>query len=172
MANALKALGYDTIRKIVDIGALAGLLSVLFVFQYGQARVWFAMSRDKLLPDAFSRVHARFKTPYISTIVAGIFVAIPAGLLDIGTLADLTNIGTLFAFIIVSAGVLCCARRQPELHRGFRVPLVPLVPILSILCCLILMMSLPLETWIRFFGWLAIGLVIYFVYGKRRTEAA
>jgi APA family basic amino acid/polyamine antiporter len=129
------------------------------------------MSRDRLLPDAFSRVHPRFKTPHISTMVAGALVAIPAGLLDIGTLADLTNIGTLFAFIIVSAGVIVLRKRQPERPRGFRVPLVPFLPLLAIACCLVLMLSLPLETWIRFVVWLAIGLVIYFLYGKRRTAA-
>lgn len=171
VANVLRDLGYTGVRRIVDIGALAGLLSVLLVFQYGQARVWFAMSRDRLLPDAFSRVHPKYKTPYISTIVAGILVSIPAGLFDIGTLADLTNIGTLFAFIIVSAGVIVLRKRQPERVRGFRVPLVPLLPLVSIVCCLVLMMSLPLETWIRFVVWLAIGLVIYFLYGKKRTAA-
>jgi APA family basic amino acid/polyamine antiporter len=170
VANALRSLGYETVRKVVDVGALAGLLSVLLVFQYGQARVWFAMSRDRLLPDAFSKVHSRFQTPHVSTIVAGIFVAIPSGLFDIGTLADLTNIGTLFAFVVVSAGVLVLRKKQPDRTRGFRVPLVPLTPILAILCCLVLMASLPLETWIRFVVWLGIGLVIYFVYGMPRTS--
>jgi APA family basic amino acid/polyamine antiporter len=169
VANALKALGFDTIRKWVDFGALVGMISSLLVFQYGQARVWFAMSRDRLLPDTFSRVHPRFQTPHVSTIAAGIVVGIPAGIWDIGTFADLSNIGTLFAFIIVSAGVLRLRKTQPERPRGFKVPLVPYLPIFSIVCCLILMTSLPLETWVRFFVWLAIGLAIYYFYSRHRT---
>ncbi|MBM3797461.1 MAG: amino acid permease [Acidobacteria bacterium] len=169
VANALKALGFDSIRKWVDFGALVGMISSLLVFQYGQARVWFAMSRDKLLPDAFSRVHPRFQTPHVSTIAAGIVVGIPAGIWDIGTFADLSNIGTLFAFIIVSAGVLRLRKTQPDRPRGFRVPLVPFLPVFSIVCCLILMTSLPLETWLRFVVWLAIGLALYYGYGRKRT---
>ncbi|HYP08779.1 MAG TPA: amino acid permease, partial [Bryobacteraceae bacterium] len=145
--------------------------SSLLVFQYGQARVWFAMSRDGLLPSHFSRVHARFKTPHISTWVAGLAVGIPAGVWDIGTFADLSNIGTLFAFIVVSAGVIALRRSQPDRKRGFRVPLVPLIPGLSIACCLLLMLGLPLETWIRFFAWLLIGLVIYFTFGRKGARA-
>jgi APA family basic amino acid/polyamine antiporter len=171
VANALKALGMDGVRKVVDIGALAGLLSVLLVFQYGQARVWFAMSRDKLLPDVFSSVHKQFRTPHVSTWIAGLFVGIPAGIWDIGTLADLTNIGTLFAFIIVSVGVIVLRKQQPGRVRGFRVPLVPVLPAISIVCCAVLMTSLPLETWIRFFVWLALGLGVYFGYSRRRTAA-
>jgi APA family basic amino acid/polyamine antiporter len=147
------------------------MISSLLVFQYGQARVWFAMSRDGLLPGLFSRVHKRFKTPHISTWVAGLGVGIPAGIWDIGTFADLSNIGTLFAFVVVSAGVIALRRNQPERRRGFRVPLVPLVPALSIACCFLLMLGLPLETWIRFFGWLALGLAIYFGSGRKRAAA-
>ena len=172
VANALKAIGMNRLRLIVTAGALLGMLSSLLVFQYGQARVWFAMSRDRLLPDLFSRVHSRFKTPHISTWVAGLAVGIPAGIWDIGTFADLSNIGTLFAFILVSAGVIVLRKKQPERRRGFRVPLVPLFPMISILCCLVLMLSLPLETWVRFFVWLIIGLVIYFGYSRHRTSAA
>lgn len=170
VAQALKDLGYDGIRRLVLIGAIVGMISSLLVFQYGQARVWFAMSRDRLLPDFFSRVHPRFRTPHTSTIIAGFVVGIPAGVWDIGTFADLSNIGTLFAFIVVSAGVIALRKRQPERPRGFRAPLVPLVPILAIVCCLILMLSLPLETWVRFFAWLVIGLLIYFLYGRKRTR--
>ena len=170
VANALKAIGLDSIQRWVTIGALTGMISSLLVFQLGQARVWFAMSRDGLLPRAFSKVHRRFRTPHFSTWAAGLFVAIPAGIFDIGTLADLSNIGTLFAFILVSLGVLVLRRRQPERPRRFRTPWVPVVPILSILCCLVLMASLPLETWARFVGWLAIGLAIYFAYSKRHSE--
>lgn len=169
VANALKALGMNRLRLIVTAGALLGMLSSLLVFQYGQARIWFAMSRDRLLPGWFSRVHPRFQTPYISTWVAGLLVGIPAGIFDISWFSDLSNIGTLFAFIVVSAGVIVLRKKQPSRKRGFRVPWVPFTPILSIVCCLVLMVSLPLETWIRFFLWLAIGLVIYFTFGKRRS---
>jgi len=169
VANALKALGYNRIRFAVTVGALLGMISSLLVFQYGQARIWFAMSRDRLLPGLFSRVHQTFHTPHISTWIAGLVVGIGAGIWDIGTLGDLTNIGTLFAFIVVSVGVIILRRKQPERVRSFRVPLVPIVPIISIICFLVLMLSLPLETWIRFFVWLIIGLVIYFGYGSKRT---
>jgi APA family basic amino acid/polyamine antiporter len=169
VANALKALGMNRLRLIVTAGALLGMLSSLLVFQYGQARIWFAMSRDRLLPGWFSRVHPRFETPHISTWVAGILVGIPAGIFDISWFSDLSNIGTLFAFIVVSAGVMVLRKNQPSRKRGFKVPWVPFTPILSIVCCLVLMVSLPLETWIRFFLWLAIGLVIYFTFGKRRS---
>jgi APA family basic amino acid/polyamine antiporter len=169
VANALKALGFSRLRFIVTVGALLGMISSLLVSQYGQARIWFAMSRDRLLPGLFSRVHPKFDTPHISTWIAGFFVGIPAGIWDIGTLGDLTNIGTLFAFIVVSVGVIILRRAQPERPRSFRVPWVPFLPMLSILCCLVLMLSLPLETWIRFVVWLGIGLAIYFFYGRKRA---
>ncbi len=171
VAVALKTLGYNRLRLVVTAGALTGMISSLLVGQYGQARIWFAMSRDRLLPDAFGAIHKTFQTPYIGTWIAGFLVGIPAGFWDIATFAELTNIGTLFAFILVSASVIVLRKRQPERPRSFRVPLVPLVPILSILCCLLLMMGLPLLTWIRFVVWLLIGLVIYFSYGRRRTLA-
>jgi APA family basic amino acid/polyamine antiporter len=170
VANALMAIGLSNVMKWVSIGALMGMLSSLLVFQLGQARVWFAMSRDGLLPRVFSKVHPRFRTPHVSTWVAGFFVAIPAGVFDIGTLADLSNIGTLFAFILVSLGVLVLRRTQPERRRSFRTPWVPVVPILAILCCLVLMASLPIETWVRFVVWLIIGLAIYFAYSRHRSE--
>jgi APA family basic amino acid/polyamine antiporter len=170
VANALKALGYTRLRFIVTVGALLGMISSLLVFQFGQARVWFSMSRDRLLPDMFARVHPKYETPHISTWVAGFVVGIPAGIWDIGTLGDLTNIGTLFAFGIVSAGVIILRRKMPDHPRSFRVPWVPLLPVLSILSCVVLMLSLPLETWIRFVVWLLIGLVIYFSYGRKRVR--
>ena len=172
VANALKSLGYGRLRLIVTIGALMGMISSLLVFQYGQARIWFVMARDKLLPDYFGRIHPRFETPHISTWIAGVIVGIGAGILDIGTLGDLTNIGTLFAFVVVSAAVIILRRTQPERPRSFRVPWVPVLPALSMLCCFVLMLSLPLETWIRFFAWLIIGLFIYFFYGSKRTAPA
>ncbi len=172
VATALHNIGLDKLQRWVTIGALMGMVSSLLVYQLGQARVWFAMSRDGLLPRSFSKVHPRFRTPYVSTWVAGIAVAIPAGIFDIGTFADLSNIGTLFAFVLVSLAVLVLRRTQPDRPRGFRVPLVPLLPILSVLSCLVLMASLTVENWIRFFVWLAIGLVIYFLYSRRRSTLA
>ncbi len=170
VANALKNLGFNNLRLWVTAGALMGMLSSLLVYQYGQARIWFAMSRDRLLPGMFSAVHPRYRTPYISTWIAGLVVGIPAGIWDIDTFAELSNIGTLFAFILVAAGVIVLRRTNPDRRRTFRVPLVPAVPVISIVCCLVLMAGLPLETWIRFFVWLAIGLVIYFLYSINRSE--
>jgi APA family basic amino acid/polyamine antiporter len=130
------------------------------------------MSRDRLLPGWFSRVHPVRRTPYVSTWVAGLFVGIPAGVWDIGTFADLSNIGTLFAFAVVSAGVIVARRRFPDRPRGFRVPFVPFVPALSIGFCLLLMLGLPLETWLRFFFWLITGLVLYGMFGRKNVDAA
>ncbi len=169
VADALKALGYNRLRLVVTFGALIGMISSLLVYQYGQARIWFAMSRDRLLPSVFSRVHKTYQTPHISTWIAGLVVGLPAGLWDIDTFAELSNIGTLFAFIVVSAGVIVLRKKQPERYRSFKVPFVPLVPILSIACCLLLMMGLPLVTWIRFVVWLLIGLLIYLVFGSKHS---
>jgi basic amino acid/polyamine antiporter, APA family len=149
-----------------------GMISSILVYQYGQARVWYAMSRDRLLPKLFSAVHPKYKTPHWSTWIACFAVGIPAGLVDIGTAADLANIGTLFAFVLVSMGVIILRRRQPERPRGFRVPLVPWFPLISIILCGGLMMGLTVITWIRFFAWLFIGLLIYFFYSRKRSEFA
>ncbi len=172
VVNALRELGMDNIRGLVGVGALLGMVSSLLVFQYGQARIWFAMSRDGLLPAAFSRVHPVHKTPHVSTWVAGLVVGIPAGVWDIGTFADLANIGTLFAFIVVSVGVLVLRKTQPDRPRGFRVPGAPWLPLLSIVCCLLLMLALPLETWLRFLVWLLVGLAIYFPFSRRHSLLA
>ncbi|HEY4681993.1 MAG TPA: amino acid permease [Candidatus Acidoferrales bacterium] len=170
VANALKQIGLGRIEFLVTVGALTGMISSLLVFQLGQARVWFAMSRDRLLPGAFSQVHPRFRTPHISTWIAGLVVAVPAAIFDIGTLADLANIGTLFAFMLVSTGVWVLRKKQPERKRGFRTPWVPVIPLLAIASCVILMASLPVETWLRFVIWLMIGLIIYTVYSRKRSE--
>jgi APA family basic amino acid/polyamine antiporter len=179
VVNALKRLTLQTgsqtlhwARLFVLLGALMGMISSILVFQLGQARVWFAMSRDRLLPDCFSRVHPRFRTPAVATWVAGILVAIPAGLFDVGTLAELSNIGTLFAFVLVSIGVLVLRSREPERRRDFRVPGGPIIPVLSVIFCLVLMAGLPVITWVRFFSWLVIGLFVYFFYSKKRSEFA
>jgi len=177
VVNALKKLsilpgGYPLhwVRLIVLFGAIMGMLSSILVYQLGQSRVWFSMSRDGLLPKIFSNVHPVFRTPAFSTWVAGIVVAIPSGLFDIGTLADLSNIGTLFAFVLVSMGVIVLRYREPNRRRGFRVPFGPVIPVLSVVFCFLLMAGLPIITWFRFFIWLVIGLVIYFFYSRHRSE--
>jgi len=152
-------------QSIISAGALAGLTSVLLVFQMGQPRIFMAMARDGLLWPYFARIHPRFRTPHITTIWTGIFVGGVAMVMDIGSLSDLTNIGTLCAFILVCLGVIILRRKEAGRHRPFRVPLVPWFPVLGVLFCLVLMLSLPLETWFRFVVWLGIGLLIYFFYG-------
>jgi len=160
------------VELIVLIGAMLGMISSILVFQLGQARVWFAMSRDRLLPDVFSHIHAQFRTPAVATWVAGFVVGIPAGLLDIGTVSNLSNIGTLFAFVLVSIAVMILRYREPERPRAFRAPLGPVFPVLSIIFCILLMMGLEVLTWMAFFVWLFIGLIIYFVYSRHRSEFA
>jgi APA family basic amino acid/polyamine antiporter len=179
VANSLKALvartSSNTLRWVelgVLFGAMTGMISSLLVFQLGQARVWFSMSRDGLLPKLFGRVHPRFRTPSTATWIAGFVVGIPAGILDIGTLSDLSNIGTLFAFALVSIGVIILRYRDPGRHRGFRAPGGIAAPVLSVLFCVLLMSGLPILTWLRFFAWLAIGLMIYFLYSRHRSEFA
>jgi basic amino acid/polyamine antiporter, APA family len=180
VVNALKRLslaeGGDGllhwVRLFVLLGALMGMISSILVFQLGQARVWFAMSRDGLLPPIFSRIHAQFRTPAFSTWVAGFVVGIPAGLLDIGTVANLSNIGTLFAFVLVSIAVIILRYREPNRRRGFKAPLGPVFPILSIIFCILLMMGLEVLTWMAFFVWLVIGLLIYCFYSRHRSEFA
>ena len=154
----------------VLFGAMMGMISSLLVFQLGQARVWFSMSRDGLLPKLFSRVHPRFRTPATATWIAGFLVGIPGGILDIGTLSDLSNIGTLFAFVLVSIGVIILRYTQPERRRGFRAPGGLTAPILSVVFCVLLMSGLPILTWLRFFVWLIIGLTVYMLYSRHRSE--
>ncbi len=172
VVNLLRKLNMPWVRIGVLAGAMLGMISSLLVFQLGQARVWFAMSRDGLLPRLFSHVHTRFRTPDLATIIAGFVVGIPAGLFDIGTFADLSNIGTLFAFSLVAGGVLILRYRDPGRKRGFRAPGGPVAPIMTILFCLLLMAGLPIMNWLRFFGWLAIGMVIYWSYSRRHSEFA
>ncbi|MEP7077589.1 MAG: amino acid permease [Chthoniobacterales bacterium] len=157
-------------QALVSAGALAGLTSVLLVFQLGQPRIFMAMARDGLLPRYFARIHPRFRTPYITTIWTGVIVGGVAMITDIGSLSDLTNIGTLFAFALVCLGVLVLRRTDPTRRRPFRVPMVPLFPILGVLLCAALMLSLPIETWLRFFVWLGVGLLIYFLYSVRHSR--
>jgi APA family basic amino acid/polyamine antiporter len=173
VAYALQHLGASRFaQSVIVIGALMGMISSLLVFQYGQARIWYAMSRDGLFPRMFSAVHKRFKTPHISTWIAGFAVGIPAGIFAISDAADLSNIGTLFAFVLVSLGVILLRKRQPNRQRAFRVPFVPWFPLISIVLCGGLMTGLTVITWIRFVVWLGIGLLIYCFYSRHHSEFA
>jgi APA family basic amino acid/polyamine antiporter len=158
--------------SIINIGAVAGLASVVLVMLMGQPRVFYAMARDGLLPATFGRVHPRFKTPYITTIITGLVAALIAGLFPIGLLGELVSIGTLLAFVIVSAGIIVLRYTNPNAPRPFRTPMVPLVPILGILICGYMMAGLPSDTWLRLIIWMALGLVIYFFYGIRHSRLA
>jgi APA family basic amino acid/polyamine antiporter len=171
VAYALQMLGANRwSRSIIVIGALTGMISSLLVFQYGQARIWYAMSRDGLFPKLFSAVHPRFKTPHLSTWVAGFAVGVPAGIFAISDAADLSNIGTLFAFALVSLGVIILRRTQPDRKRVFKVPFVPWFPLISIVLCGGLMTGLTVITWLRFVIWLGLGLLIYIFYSRHRSE--
>jgi APA family basic amino acid/polyamine antiporter len=161
---ALKWLGF-----LVNIGAIAGLASVVLVMLMGQPRIFYSMSRDGLLPPVFGKVHPTFRTPFVSTIVTGIVAAAVAGIFPIGLLGELVSIGTLLAFVIVCGGIIVLRRTQPDLVRPFKTPMVPLVPILGIAICGYMMYGLPKDTWIRLVVWMALGLMIYFLYGKRHS---
>ncbi|MET0822372.1 MAG: amino acid permease [Aeromicrobium sp.] len=170
LAEAFKANDLDWASKLISVGAVAGLTTVVLVLMLGQSRVLFAMSRDGLLPVGLAKVHPRFGTPYRITILTGLFVAVLAGFVPLSELSKLVSIGTLFAFVVVSAGVIILRRTRADLDRPFRVPGVPLIPILSIAACLWLMVNLSVETWVRFLIWLAIGFVVYFAYGHRSSR--
>jgi APA family basic amino acid/polyamine antiporter len=157
---------------LVKIGILAGLTSTMVVQMMAQPRIFMAMSRDGLLPLWMSNVHPRFGTPHLTTIATGVVVALAAGLTPINVLGHMVSIGTLFAFVVVSAGVVVLRRTHPELSRPFRVPWSPVIPVLSALVSLALMLSLPGETWTRLFVWMTIGIAFYFVYGYRRSRLA
>jgi basic amino acid/polyamine antiporter, APA family len=158
------------VRVLVTVGALAGLSSVMLVMMLAQPRIFLAMARDGLLPGWASRIHPRFHTPHVSTLVTGVVVALAAGLTPIGTLGNLVSIGTLMAFVIVSLGVIVLRRTRPDLPRPFRMPLVPLLPLLSAAVSLVLMLGLPRATWERLIIWMTIGVAFYFGYGFRKSR--
>ena len=170
LAAAFSDVGLSFFSTVISIGALAGLTSVVMILMLGQSRVLFAMSRDHLLPPALAKVHPRFGTPYTITIVTGVFVAVLAAVVPLEELANLVNIGTLFAFVLVSIGVIVLRRTRPDLPRAFRVPLMPVLPVVSAAASLWLMLNLPGDTWARFLGWMVLGIGIYFLYGRRKSR--
>ncbi|MFJ9797107.1 amino acid permease [Streptomyces sp. NPDC101145] len=169
LADAFKATGHPWYAGFISFGAAVGLITVCMILLLGQTRVFFAMSRDGLLPRFFSRTHPTFRTPYRATVLLGVLIAVIAGMTSIDELATLVNIGTLFAFVIVAIGVVILRRTRPDLPRSFRTPLVPWLPIASVAASLWLMLNLPAETWLRFGIWMVIGVVVYFAYGRRRS---
>jgi basic amino acid/polyamine antiporter, APA family len=171
LATAFASLGVNWAATIIAVGALAGLTTVVMVLLLGQVRVAFAMSRDGLLPRRLSHT-GKHGTPYRATVIIGVVVAIVATFFPIGALEEMVNIGTLFAFVLVSIGVVVLRRTRPDLPRSFRTPLVPFVPILAVLACVWLMVNLSVETWLRFVIWMAIGLVVYFTYGRSHSVLA
>jgi len=173
VAQAFASKGLPWAQRLIDVGAVTGITSVLLVMMLSQPRVLLAMARDGMVPQSFfGAVHPKFRTPWKSTILTGVFVGTMATLLPLRILAELTNIGTLLAFVIVCSAVLIMRRTHPDAERPFRAPLGAFVPIAGIVCCLVLMFSLPAENWWRLIIWLGIGFVIYFGYSRRHSVMA
>ena len=170
LSDAFKATGHPWFAGFISFGAAVGLTTVCMILLLGQTRVFFAMSRDGLLPRFFSHVHPRFRTPHRPTILLGVIIAIVAGFTPLSELAELVNIGTLFAFVVVAIGVILLRRSRPDLPRAFRTPWVPFIPILSVLASLWLMLNLPAETWLRFGIWMVLGFLVYFLYGRSHSR--
>ncbi len=169
VAVAIDAMNLKWLSWFVKLGAIAGLSSVILVMLLSQPRIFFSMAKDGLLPQAVSKIHPRFRTPWITTIITGIIVMIAAGSLPISIAGELTSIGTLFAFTVVSAGVLVLRIRQPEVERPFKAPMIWLTAPLGALCSIALMLTLPWDTWVRLIVWMIVGLVIYFCYGMHHS---
>ena len=172
IAKVAAAAGLGWMTRVIELGAIAGLSSVILVQLLGQSRVFWSMANDGLLPPVVNKIHPRFKTPYITQIFLGVMVAIPAGFLSVREAASLVSIGTLLAFVIVCGAVMLLRYREPNLHRPFRTPLVWFTAPAGMIFCLYLMSALPWRTWERLFIWLAIGLVIYFGYGRSHSKLA
>lgn len=170
VAAGLALIGAHSVAGLISVGAIAGLSSVLLVLLYGQSRIFFAMSRDGLLPPVFSRVHPRFRTPFQVVLMTGLMVALVAGFMPIRQVAELVNVGTLAAFILVSVAVMVLRYTRPDLHRPFRTPLVPLIPLLAIAFCAYLIASLDAVTLWRFVAWMALGMVVYVFYARHHSR--
>jgi APA family basic amino acid/polyamine antiporter len=172
LAEAFRSVGHPGFATVISVGALIGLTTVMMILMLGQSRVFFAMSRDRLLPPVFAKVSQRFGTPIRTSILTGVVVALISTFIPLTELAELVNIGTLFAFVLVSIGVLVLRRTRPDLKRAFRCPGVPVIPILAVLTAFYLMLNLPGATWVRFLVWMALGLVVYFGYGASHSRLA
>lgn len=172
LAEAFEARGVTWASTVIALGAVAGITTTVLVLLLGQTRVVFAMSRDGLLPARLAVVHPRFRTPWLITVVVALAVAVLAGIVPLAALSELVSIGTLFAFVVVCIGVLVLRRTRPDLPRAFKVPWVPFVPVLAVAACAWLMLNLPVDTWLRFLVWMALGLVVYAVYGRRNSRFA
>ena len=172
LAEAFRSVGKPGFATVISIGALVGLTTVMMILMLGQSRVFFAMSRDRLLPSAFAKVSPRFGTPLRTTVLTGVVVAVISTFVPLSELAELVNIGTLFAFVLVAIGVVVLRRTRPDLKRAFRCPGVPVVPVLAVLAAFYLMLNLPGATWVRFFVWMAVGLAFYFLHGARHSRLA
>ncbi|WBA42634.1 amino acid permease [Hymenobacter canadensis] len=170
VAIAIEKTPYAWLSSAVILAIIIGYTSVILVDLLGQSRVFFSMAKDGLLPPVFARIHERFRTPLQSNLLLGLFIALFAGFVPISVVGEMTSIGTLLAFVMVCIGILIMRKREPDAPRGFRTPWVPLVPILGILTCVVMMLALPWETWLRLAVWLAIGLAIYFGYGRKHSK--
>jgi APA family basic amino acid/polyamine antiporter len=172
LSEAFNANGAHWASSLISLGAVCGITTVVLVLMLGQARVLFAMARDGLLPPKLASVHPRFGTPWLITVITSAAIAALAGFVPLAKLSELVSIGTLFAFVVVSIGVVVLRRTRPDLPRAFRTPWVPVLPIASVLACLWLMLNLPVDTWLRFLVWMAAGFVIYFGYGRTHSRLA
>jgi len=172
VAHAFQALGMKWIGAAISATAIASILSVIFAFMLGAARIWFALASDGLLPAWFAKVHPRYGTPHRPTIALGLFTAIVAALFPLGEVAKLVNIGVLSAFIVICSAVLLLRVRKPDLPRAFRTPWVPVIPVIGILFSIWLLSELALITWMVFLAWVALGMLVYFAYGMRHSKLA